>query len=639
MNWLKTKWSIILLPLYVILVFILISFLNSYAHTSADKYYLTPLFQNQNGWEIYTLKDGVRKDISTQELSENQGETVYLTQVLEPAWEEAGYTILELSGTTWQHSVFLDGNLLYSVDPTLENEIGSIEFPKEYQGIQGPQEYVRFTLPPGYGGKTLTIAGAANATSQHPGMPSIRLSSEKIQTELLVSEVTKITIPATIYMTVALLLLGLFLYNWYHKQTSFDILLLMLAALFQAFRVLLNFGMYINSAYSWDLFPSDILIPLAFGFPMLYLLMQMKRWKTYFAPLILLPLVCTISFHLLARTEMFAMISQYQYDAMLYISLLALCVFAWLEWNSNNPVYRLFTPVFYGVIACLGVLVLGLIVRGQAQAELVVIVTSPITMNYESLLLYGNILLLLSFLTSFISTIRKSAQTQSELSVMQVKNELISENIQTIQQSSLEIAKLRHDMLRHFHTILDLSQEKEQERLETYVKELTRETEAILPLKICNHPIINALVTRAMAKAKNQDIQMVVRVAVCEKLAISDRDLCTFVMNMLDNAIEAVAQLPKERKRTIEFTMHIQGSYLFIETVNGYDDRNIRKASSGLLLSTRGEGHGYGMKAMADIAKKYHSKLQIKQEQGMITIRTALLIPETSDNSSNQGEL
>ena len=34
------------------------------------------------------------------------------------------------------------------------------------------------------------------------------------------------------------------------------------------------------------------------------------------------------------------------------------------------------------------------------------------------------------------------------------------------------------------------------------------------------------------------------------------------------------------------------------------------------------------MKAMSDIARKYASKLQIKQEQDMIVIRTALLIPE-----------
>lgn len=44
----------------------------------------------------------------------------------------------------------------------------------------------------------------------------------------------------------------------------------------------------------------------------------------------------------------------------------------------------------------------------------------------------------------------------------------------------------------------------------------------------------------------------------------------------------------------------------------------------------KGAGHGYGMKTMSDIAKKYQSKLQIKQEDDTVTVRTALLMPDVT---------
>ncbi|MBS7009473.1 sensor histidine kinase [Anaerostipes sp.] len=618
------------LLLYAVLILLAVRFLYSYMHTSADRVFLTPQFENNKGWNIYTIRDGKRNKLTVQELYNSTGETVYLSKVLDKKLENSGYTILELDSLSFQQSVFLDDKLLYTINPNADNRIGHVKFPKKYKGLPGIGEYVRLSLPPGYGGKMLTIAVSYNTAVEYRSLPMIRLSSESILTQLLVSDSNRISMPAAAYMTIAVLLLGMFFYNLYYAKASFSILMLMLAALLQAFRTLLDFEFYFSSHFSLNIIFIELLIPLAYGLPMLYMFTQMRRWKKWYAPFLLVPLILSLLLHILSKFPVFAVISSCQYDCVLYIPLLALCIFSVMEWRDQNKIYRLFTPGFFAVIAGFAFAFL-VFTLSRNDSVLVSIVQHPITFLNLALQYIGITMLLLAGCISFFLTVKKTADTQSELAVMSVKNQLMLENIQSIQENSTQIAVMRHDMLRHLHTMLDLSHGNEKERLENYLEELTKETESILPIRICRHPTINALVTRALSKAKKENIQIDTYVEVPADISIKDSDLCTLLMNMLDNAVEAVSVLPKEKKRRIELTMHVRGRYLFIETANSYNGNVLINQETGLFKSTKGAGHGYGIKAMSDIAKKYMSKLQIKQEADTFIVRTALLMPETKD--------
>ena len=622
------NWKLCLLPLYALIIVFAVGFLHSYTVSDVEKEFMTPTFEDARGWDIYQIVNGTKVSANVQELFDSDGETFYLSKTMDKELEQDGYTIMELDGTSWQESVFLDDQLLYTVDPNVDNRIGHVVFPKEYKGLQGVGEYVRFTLPSGYGGKTLTIAVAANGPSDLRGLPMVRMSSENIQTVQQVSDTNRVAMPATVYMTVALILLGLFFYNWFHGQKSYSVLLLTISALLLALRELLNFEFYITTQFSIDFLPADLLIPLAFGFPMVYVCTQMKRWRKWYAPFIGIPLLISIACHLLARIQMFSCIAAYPYDALLYISLLALGVFAVLEWKDGNRVFRLFTPMFYACIGVIALMALWYVVTGQGNHTFVIILRSPILMMYEAQQRYGILLLMLAGVVSFILTVKTMTDTQNALSVMSIKNELMNENMESMLESSQEIAGIRHDMLHHLHAMQDLSHAGEMDRLTNYLEDLTRETETILPLRVCQNVILNALLTRAMQKAKLADIEMKIDVDVEDALSIHDNDLCTFVMNMLNNALEATARIPEKNRRIIEVTMHIRGQYLFLETINPYDGEIVLDKREEIIKSTKGEGHGYGMKAMVKVVHKYHSKLQILKENQRITIRTALLLPE-----------
>ena len=96
-------------------------------------------------------------------------------------------------------------------------------------------------------------------------------------------------------------------------------------------------------------------------------LTQMKRWKKWYAPFLLIPLVLSVGLHIMGRIPVFTAVSSYSYDAVLYIPLLALGVFAVLEWKDRNTVYRLFTPAFLAVTAVMLLDALGCAMAGKAS--------------------------------------------------------------------------------------------------------------------------------------------------------------------------------------------------------------------------------------------------------------------------------
>ena len=110
-----------------------------------------------------------------------------------------------------------------------------------------------------------------------------------------------------------------------------------------------------------------------------------------------------------------------------------------LEWKDRNTVYRLFTPAFLAVTAVMLLDALGCAMAGKASI-LTSILRMPGYFLYEAFLYSGGILLFLAGVISFLLTVKKAADTQSALSVMTARNELVKENIRSIQESSTEIS-------------------------------------------------------------------------------------------------------------------------------------------------------------------------------------------------------
>jgi len=118
-----------------------------------------------------------------------------------------------------------------------------------------------------------------------------------------------------------------------------------------------------------------------------------------------------------------------------------------------------------------------------------------------------------------------------------------------------------------------LSWEKDYEKLDEYLAGLTRQIKDIVPLKITGHPIVNAILVQGTKRAREMGAEFRCQVVLPEALPIPDEDLTAFLMNLVNNALEAVELIRPDRPRWVEITLHIRGKYLFIEGRDPYTQK------------------------------------------------------------------
>ena len=161
--------------------------------------------------------------------------------------------------------------------------------------------------------------------------------------------------------------------------------------------------------------------------------------------------------------------------------------------------------------------------------------------------------------------------------------------------------------------------------LEEYLRNLSDQSEKMTPILFSKNIVFNVLLQNAAARAKEAGIRFSANANVPEEVGIETGDLCSLLMNMLDNAIEASLQLP-ETQRSISLSAGmINKGFLTITCVN-HCDRSTTIQPDGTIETDKEDqlSHGFGLTQMREVAEKYHSLLNITCDDGVFTVSTAL---------------
>lgn len=95
-----------------------------------------------------------------------------------------------------------------------------------------------------------------------------------------------------------------------------------------------------------------------------------------------------------------------------------------------------------------------------------------------------------------------------------------------------------------------------------------------------------------------------------KELSIPESDLCSLLINMLNNALEACTLVEEPEKRFVHFRSEIKKGFLTIQCENSFSGE-ITKIDRKGFPSTKDDSdfHGFGIPQMSAVAKKYKSML------------------------------
>ncbi len=219
-----------------------------------------------------------------------------------------------------------------------------------------------------------------------------------------------------------------------------------------------------------------------------------------------------------------------------------------------------------------------------------------------------------------ISIVRK---TEKENALLQQQSEMQLEVYSDLQQRYQNSMRTIHDAKRHVRALESLIQSDHLAEAQQYKESLFQKLNELQPSIQCDNPLLSAILNHVFLKTEQRHIALKMDLQGEEQLSmLAGVDLTTIVSNLLDNAVDAVSELPEEQ-RYIHFAVAFQMGEIMIHVEN--PTKNDLKREGNAVVSTK-EGHlGLGLKNVEMVVKKYKGDFKIHVKDGNFVV--AITIP------------
>ena len=181
--------------------------------------------------------------------------------------------------------------------------------------------------------------------------------------------------------------------------------------------------------------------------------------------------------------------------------------------------------------------------------------------------------------------------------------EMQEKQFESLQQYLEADAKVRHDFRQTLYTLSGLSLEKNYQELDEYLSRYRSELPQRDTYDYCKDHSLNALLNHYMQKAEKSGIHTDIEIALPGILYIDSIDLCSIIGNILENAITACMDIPKEKRFVHVIMSAEQNGELYISISNSFDGKAIKK--KGRYQTTHKGGNGIGLISVAATASNY----------------------------------
>ena len=236
--------------------------------------------------------------------------------------------------------------------------------------------------------------------------------------------------------------------------------------------------------------------------------------------------------------------------------------------------------------------------------------------NWQVLYLTQLLMAVILYLQSEL--FKKSAMRLEVINLLWKKEQeqykLSRENIALINQKC-------HDLKHQIRAIRDASEEDKNKYLEG-MEDSIRIYEAIVKT---GNEVLDTILTEKSLYCKDKGITVSCVADGSQMNFIDTVDLYAILGNALDNAIEAVVKLESEEQKQIDVMVYRQQNFLVMNIVNPIAEKLVYEED--LPVTTKGDKryHGFGLKSMNYIVKKYDGFLNISEADGCFSLK--ILIP------------
>lgn len=561
---------------------------------------------DQKGWTVF-LQEGeavtqlVPDGLGGFDHLNEPGQTFYFSRVLS---EEVDSPTLRLNTANCSVAVFLDGALLYTDCPEQDNRIGYLRLPMLERDREEP---VVVTLPQNYQGKTLTVAQSTDPSGGETQEPSaavwpcsLTLYCGSAYDSALAAESFRTAVPATLAFAAGVLLLALFAVQTFRGAPDLGVLCGALTAFFwMAGRLSPEFLLHtrlgsvsIDAALGRD---------LSLGLLLVFLASRLTRWRRRAVGLLAGAQGVAVAAHVVMQaTQRLTITAALALPAVGLAGLTAALACGVLEWKQNW-FYRRFCP-----LTAAGAIAWAVFGRWQFSGS---------ALGIPGLLLYplAEIMTAAALVTALAEAVRRETARRTEARLLAQRFELAQNSYEALRRQNEQVMMLRHDMMKHFRV---LRQTVTDEKSAAYLDELIGENEKIRPVVQSGNEMLDVILNGKLSAAADAGIAVeIARMNAPDKLPLTDAELCSLVMNLLDNAVEG-ASAPGVKRPFIKLDFCVKEHFFAISCKNSTTMEHIQKETA--------PGRGLGLKIIKQIVARYDDLLETEYGTDYYCVKMAI---------------
>lgn len=205
-----------------------------------------------------------------------------------------------------------------------------------------------------------------------------------------------------------------------------------------------------------------------------------------------------------------------------------------------------------------------------------------------------------------------AAQQQRLADAAAAQAELLERNYRTLRESYEQNSRLYHDFRNHLATLKGYARAGDMPAVSAYIDALVGPQDASGNAAWTGDSAIDHLFALKQARCTELGIAADFDVCLPPNTGIRPADLSTVVANLLDNAIEAAAQVPEGRARTVRLTARRVNNMVIIKVENTATGP-VEADCGGRIATTKedAEHHGWGLKSVEATLDRYDGSLSL----------------------------
>ena len=233
----------------------------------------------------------------------------------------------------------------------------------------------------------------------------------------------------------------------------------------------------------------------------------------------------------------------------------------------------------------------------------------------------------LIFIIMLYQNIRESQENDFASKALEDQTEDIKRHMARIEEMYENIRAMRHDMGNHIAVIEGLIENGEQQALNDYIGQWKKNYDESQMYVKTGNPVTDVAISEYAKRFERSGIPFESSFHYPQALDIDPFDMCIVITNALQNAYEASLSV---HDPSVTLTSVLRDNTFIINLKNHTTGRVFVDPEDNIPVSSKKEdGHGYGLKNIRTIARKYNGDIEIRQKverDGLVFVLNVMFI-------------